>query len=101
MLWGTKYSCFVALKSKLCVEKNYLNLEKRMPFYQFASKLFVFFFVKDLTNRVLFSSDHNFWEHIILARLHCKKMNDHFPNMTKSVTKMKCLPHVGISRNFL
>ena len=29
---------------------------------------FWIFLVKDLTNQVLFSSDHNYWEHIFLAR---------------------------------
>jgi hypothetical protein len=43
-----------------------------------------FFKVKDLTNWILFSSDHNFWEHVFWLGCVIQKMDDHFqrPPMT-------------------
>ena len=39
----------------------------------FTKTFWMIFLVKDLTNRILFSSDHSFWEHIFWARMWCLK----------------------------
>ena len=65
---GSKHSCQVGLKSKVHVAQNWPNLEKRPPFLQFSSKLSDFFFVKDLTNRVLFPLFISFWEHTFFCQ---------------------------------
>jgi hypothetical protein len=46
MLLGSKHSRKVALKLKMCVSQNWLNLEKRLPLLQFLSKLSEIFFGK-------------------------------------------------------
>jgi hypothetical protein len=51
------------------VAQNWPNLEKRPTFLQFLSKLSDFFFVKDLTYRLLFPLIVSFWEYIFFARM--------------------------------
>ena len=51
------------------VTQNWPNLEKRPPSLQFSSKVSDFFFVKDLTNRLLLLLFVSFWEHTFFARM--------------------------------
>jgi hypothetical protein len=69
MLLGSKHSRKVALKSKVHGTQNWPNLEKRLPFLQFSSKLSEFFLMKDLTIPLLFSLIVSFWEHTFFARM--------------------------------
>ena len=53
----------------MCVFQILPNLEKHPPFPQLSSKLSEFFFVKDLTNRVVCLQDPSIGEHPFLARI--------------------------------
>ena len=59
----------MALKSKIRVAQNWPNLEKRLPFLQFSSKLSDFLLVKDLKIFLLFRLIVSFREHTSFARM--------------------------------